>query len=586
MGIRQRKAVKVEKIEQNISGQYKMIAPAQEYEIVEKAKEVKKLLEKDIDVIGRVVRTYTKNPNIRIYPCFAETSSTDAERNIYIKIPDDIVISEGGLGEITKRELRTHLYHEMGHFLWKLQYSEDVPHIISNMFDDARIEKRLYDELPGVKHYFGETIRNFLLKNPNYGNEGSRLLLAIRLASNGYVDTSFAKELASDNLDLYEEGLKLLEDDYLKRNDEEFLNDVKKWYSEAEKRGLFQYQEGEKGSGKGKAKKPSKEGLKGAGGKGDKEDIDKTTIEEIVEFLNGKSDSKLPDDLREKINELLKQSVDVNEDYSYFDGNMFKVVREYIKETGDTLDLKSRSQGVAIPLRKKFLDILSENVRRSWKTGYKEGPVLDVQELIKIKTNPGRGRKRGPFKKREIPKKRRYAIDIVIDESGSMRGERGDTAIASAYAIGHALDGLSSGVKYSISSYNNAEVGEANIKIYKKFNERFSPLVAGRLGTYCPDGGTPEAVVLGDEVKRIRKETAQQDRKIVIVLTDGNPEPGTEAQKEIVRNIQKKNPDVTFVGIGIQHEGVKKYYKRGVSIDDVNDLPKVLVQEILKSIED
>jgi cobaltochelatase CobT len=105
-------------------------------------------------------------------------------------------------------------------------------------------------------------------------------------------------------------------------------------------------------------------------------------------------------------------------------------------------------------------------------------------------------------------------------------------------------------------------------------------------------GMTPEGCGLEFAAKRLlaRKEA----RKILICMTDGSPgchdlnyttERGCsdlEHSKRMVRSIEAAGIDL--VGIGIQHNGPTGYYSNSMVIQNVGEMPKLLMGVLKKFI--
>ena len=80
-----------------------------------------------------------------------------------------------------------------------------------------------------------------------------------------------------------------------------------------------------------------------------------------------------------------------------------------------------------------------------------------------------------------------------------------------------------------------------------------------------------------------------EKRKILIIISDGAPvddstlsvNPGNYLEKnlrDIINNIEQIN-DIDLVAIGIGHD-VSRYYKKAVTIMDVDQLGEVLLNEL------
>lgn len=106
------------------------------------------------------------------------------------------------------------------------------------------------------------------------------------------------------------------------------------------------------------------------------------------------------------------------------------------------------------------------------------------------------------------------AIEILVDESGSMSGGPAESALAALYACGAALGSYEmQGVKFALSSFNS------RLRRLKEFHEPWVR-TKGTLNSYIPAGGThtPQAIRTVLPALCARREK----RKILFLITDGD----------------------------------------------------------------
>jgi cobalamin biosynthesis protein CobT len=226
------------------------------------------------------------------------------------------------------------------------------------------------------------------------------------------------------------------------------------------------------------------------------------------------------------------------------------------------------------------------------------------------------------FTRREEAPTLDTAISLVIDNSGSMMGERLKLAAETAYAIGSVLHRL--GVTFECLGFTDAtqdprcqtpgylkEVAEAHaiapitrstpiiMPKFKLFEERWLQPVQRRFayvfnhgGGYGPNGqgvvpfgSTPEGC--GVEFAARRLLARKEKRKIMIVMTDGEPggqvynyqyggtRPYVKQAADMVKSVSAAGIDL--IGIGIQHAGPKRYYPDSMVIKDLSEMPSQLM---------
>ncbi|WP_419619028.1 cobaltochelatase CobT-related protein [Thiolapillus sp.] len=165
------------------------------------------------------------------------------------------------------------------------------------------------------------------------------------------------------------------------------------------------------------------------------------------------------------------------------------------------------------------------------------------------------------------------AVEVLVDASESMMwGDdlltpAKESALALAQAIEN-LPGCSCGVLMFPSWTDNGEIAVLGVKAPE---ERVSAtLQQGRweFGTY---GGTPLAQSLWPCA--IRLATRLEERKVLIVLTDGDPNDSVAAM-EMLERIRASG--IETVGIGIQTMAVESLFPEHRVINDVAELGEAL----------
>lgn len=206
------------------------------------------------------------------------------------------------------------------------------------------------------------------------------------------------------------------------------------------------------------------------------------------------------------------------------------------------------------------------------------------------------------------------AVQLVIDMSGSMSGEKIDLALQSTLLLSEAL--AKCNVPFEIVGFRTTGGGSrihtgkspAVLKMiqdmiedgrthrydtiemttFKSFAERYQMClpVLGNMyagGANC-DG---ESILYASQTLLKRPER----KKIMMVLSDGEPAFGynncTNAAvdkyvRDSVKNIEKQN--VHVIGIGICSSAVKHYYTNHIVVNQLHQLPKAILREITLAI--
>lgn len=189
------------------------------------------------------------------------------------------------------------------------------------------------------------------------------------------------------------------------------------------------------------------------------------------------------------------------------------------------------------------------------------------------------------------------AVSLVVDMSGSMDGKKIEVAFNSAIMMSMVLDKLN--IKHEISGFTTGNYYYGNnrgglrtdsiiLPIFKTFNQR------ANLETYsmCYIAGNDRRFPIdrnenidGESVERaaIRLLAQDVDRRVMIVFSDGQPScswlPGLhEHLQDTVKRCESLG--INMIGIGIQSDSVKEFYKNYSIVNNIEQLPAVLLGEV------
>lgn len=156
------------------------------------------------------------------------------------------------------------------------------------------------------------------------------------------------------------------------------------------------------------------------------------------------------------------------------------------------------------------------------------------------------------------------AVYLLCDVSGSMAGHEIDVASKALYATAcalHSLPGVSVGVGTFPGFVQVLPFGQ-----HPRRNE-----VKFRLRSH---GGTP----LHDGIVMARRQLSMrpEPRKLLMVVTDGQPDSPEAASAQILA-AERSGLEVLSIGIGDGGDCVRELFRRWCHINEVNELPKVLL---------
>ena len=261
-------------------------------------------------------------------------------------------------------------------------------------------------------------------------------------------------------------------------------------------------------------------------------------------------------------------------------------------------------QGIVTKLANRLQRRLMAQQNRSWDFDQEEG-LLDAARLARVVISPGHSLS---YKIERDVEFKDTIVTLLIDNSGSMRGRPISIAAISADVMARTLERC--GVKTEILGFTTrawkggqsreawlaggkpAHPGRLNDLrhiVYKKADE---PYRRGRknLGLMMREGLLKEnidgeALLWAHE----RLLARQEDRRILMVISDGAPVDDSTLSvnsagylethlRKVIDWIERQSP-VQLVAIGIGHD-VTRYYKRAVTIMDVEQLGGTMIEQL------
>ncbi len=266
-------------------------------------------------------------------------------------------------------------------------------------------------------------------------------------------------------------------------------------------------------------------------------------------------------------------------------------------------------QGVVTRLANRLQRRLMAQQNRSWDFDQEEG-LLDAARLARVVVSPGQSLS---YKERDVEFKDTI-VTLLIDNSGSMRGRPISIAAISADVLARTLERC--GVKTEILGFTTrawkggqsreawlaggkpASPGRLNDLrhiVYKKADEPWRH-ARRNLGLMMREGLLKENID-GEALlwAHSRLLARPEDRRILMVISDGAPVDDStlsvnnagylEAHlRKVIDWIERQSP-VQLVAIGIGHD-VTRYYRRAVTIMDVEQLGGTMIEQLAGLFED
>ncbi len=267
-------------------------------------------------------------------------------------------------------------------------------------------------------------------------------------------------------------------------------------------------------------------------------------------------------------------------------------------------------QGVVTRLANRLQRRLMAQQNRSWEFDQEDG-VIDASRLARVVVSPGTSM---AYKTEKDIEFKDTIVTLLIDNSGSMRGRPISIAAISADILARTLE--RSGVKTEILGFttrawkggqsreqwladgkpqNPGRLNDLRHIIYKKADEPWRR-ARRNLGLMMREGLLKENID-GEALMWAHNRLIgrKEDRRILMVISDGAPVDDStlsvnsagylEAHlRKVIEWIEKVSP-VQLVAIGIGHN-VTRYYRRAVTIMDVEQLGGTIIEQLAELFED
>ncbi|MDP3906880.1 cobaltochelatase subunit CobT [Novosphingobium sp.] len=267
-------------------------------------------------------------------------------------------------------------------------------------------------------------------------------------------------------------------------------------------------------------------------------------------------------------------------------------------------------QGVVTKLANRLQRRLMAQQNRSWDFDQEEG-LLDAARLARVVISPGQSLS---YKVERDVEFKDTVVTLLLDNSGSMRGRPISIAAISADVMARTLERC--GVKTEILGFTTrawkggqsreawlasgkpAHPGRLNDLrhiVYKKADEPYRR-ARKNLGLMMREGLLKENID-GEALlwAHTRLLARPEDRRILMVISDGAPVDDSTLSvnsagylelhlRRVIDWIEKQSP-VQLVAIGIGHD-VTRYYRRAVTIMDVEQLAGTMIEQLAGLFED
>jgi Mg-chelatase subunit ChlD len=215
-------------------------------------------------------------------------------------------------------------------------------------------------------------------------------------------------------------------------------------------------------------------------------------------------------------------------------------------------------------------------LQEDFESKHRSGNSIDLQEVTRQIAQAGRIYKTNVFqRKNNFTRGGEWAIEVMVDCSGSMGGKNMRDAKQALATLAYALNGLPN-VHYALTGFE--ETSGYNEYQVKLFHER--SLKTRYLDSLGARGGTPIETAVQMSMKRLVK--FKNIRKIMVVITDGCGDVTSTTQNVKIAERFK----IKVIGIGIGSDKIKESFGNHYLYKDTSNLDADLTRLILENLHE
>lgn len=286
---------------------------------------------------------------------------------------------------------------------------------------------------------------------------------------------------------------------------------------------------------------------------------DADPLAQILSSVLSAGQDDLPDDLFEAARALLG-----NQPRNSYDSKIhlpLAMEPNRNPSTGNTILNRALSESGKI---RASLQGLIQSSRYERPVNKRSGNRIDGRKLVRLSQGDSR-----VFERRTHKQAPNTALHLLVDTSGSMNNRISQTspitlahiAMDSAVALALALEGIS-GVNPAITRFPHGDTDNVNPLL--KHGQKVRPNAPAF--SAITNGGTPLHTALWYAAASVM--ATREERKVIMVLTDGEPDD-YDAAKSVVRRCEATGIELVGVGICID---TSHLFDNSICINNVSDL--------------
>jgi len=308
------------------------------------------------------------------------------------------------------------------------------------------------------------------------------------------------------------------------------------------------------------------------------EEMAKEKLEDLEDKLNDKLEGKLNKDnpkshkeIREeerKKRERKKEIEKAEREKEKLEEAYKKAKKEFEKKLEEEMTEYEKAYSEVKPIIEKLYQKLKkifEPLEGEWEEGYAAGQRISLRKAMQAKARPELKTK--IWEKRRKPEELKYRFILLIDTSGSMKGEEMEETFKGLVVLIEVLNKLDIPVEVIAFS--------THIKKFKDFKKKLNKDLRNKLSQIKSyEGGwthTDEATIYAWE--EIKKQMKENENVFLITLTDGVPEPDTSNRlqrlKKTIKDLEIKGIKQIGIGLGPDTEFVKEIYSANLYLPKI-----------------
>lgn len=290
---------------------------------------------------------------------------------------------------------------------------------------------------------------------------------------------------------------------------------------------------------------------------------DAEQLAQILSSVLSAGQDDLPDDLFEAAQELLG-----NQPRNSYDSEIhlpLAMEPNRNSSTGNAILNRALSESGKI---RASLQGLIQSSRYERPVNKRSGNRIDGRKLVRLSQGDSR-----VFERRTHKQAPNTALHLLVDASGSMNNRVSPSsmitlahiAMDSAVALALALEGIS-GVNPAITRFPHGDTDNVNPLL--RHGQKVRPNAS--VFSAITNGGTPLHTAIWYAVASVM--ATKEDRKVIMVLTDGEPDD-YDAAKSVIRRCEATGIELVGVGICID---TSHLFENSICINNVSDLKSEL----------